>query len=56
MGRITMHQGDITSDAEADAIVNAANSSLRISSRSLAASSNSRFAAASFILVSRSPM
>jgi O-acetyl-ADP-ribose deacetylase (regulator of RNase III) len=29
MGRITLHQGDITGDAEADAIVNAANSSLR---------------------------
>jgi O-acetyl-ADP-ribose deacetylase (regulator of RNase III) len=28
MGRITLHQGDITSDSEADAIVNAANSSL----------------------------
>jgi O-acetyl-ADP-ribose deacetylase (regulator of RNase III) len=28
VGRITLHQGDITSDAEADAIVNAANSSL----------------------------
>ncbi len=28
MGRITLHQGDITRDAEADAIVNAANSSL----------------------------
>jgi len=28
MGRITLHQGDITQDAEADAIVNAANSSL----------------------------
>jgi O-acetyl-ADP-ribose deacetylase (regulator of RNase III) len=28
MGRITLHQGDITGDAEADAIVNAANSSL----------------------------
>jgi O-acetyl-ADP-ribose deacetylase (regulator of RNase III) len=28
MGRITLHQGDITADAEADAIVNAANSSL----------------------------
>ena len=28
MGRITLHQGDITKDAEADAIVNAANSSL----------------------------
>jgi O-acetyl-ADP-ribose deacetylase (regulator of RNase III) len=28
MGRITLHQGDITTDAEADAIVNAANSSL----------------------------
>src|SRR3954469_12429099 len=28
MGRITLHQGDITSDKEADAIVNAANSSL----------------------------
>ena len=28
MGTITLHQGDITSDAEADAIVNAANSSL----------------------------
>jgi O-acetyl-ADP-ribose deacetylase (regulator of RNase III) len=28
MGRITLHRGDITGDAEADAIVNAANSSL----------------------------
>src|SRR5919112_142559 len=28
MPRITLHQGDITGDAEADAIVNAANSSL----------------------------
>ena len=28
MGRITLHKGDITKDAEADAIVNAANSSL----------------------------
>ena len=28
MGRITLHQGDITQDQEADAIVNAANSSL----------------------------
>ena len=28
MGEITLHQGDITTDAEADAIVNAANSSL----------------------------
>src|ERR671910_1245521 len=28
MPRITLHQGDITTDAEADAIVNAANSSL----------------------------
>jgi O-acetyl-ADP-ribose deacetylase (regulator of RNase III) len=28
VGRITLHRGDITSDAEADAIVNAANSSL----------------------------
>jgi len=28
MGRITLHLGDITTDAEADAIVNAANSSL----------------------------
>jgi O-acetyl-ADP-ribose deacetylase (regulator of RNase III) len=28
MGRITLRQGDITTDAEADAIVNAANSSL----------------------------
>jgi O-acetyl-ADP-ribose deacetylase (regulator of RNase III) len=28
MGRITLHQGDITTDVEADAIVNAANSSL----------------------------
>jgi O-acetyl-ADP-ribose deacetylase (regulator of RNase III) len=28
VGRITLHQGDITQDAEADAIVNAANSSL----------------------------
>ncbi|MGH2944223.1 MAG: O-acetyl-ADP-ribose deacetylase [Solirubrobacteraceae bacterium] len=28
MGVITLHQGDITTDAEADAIVNAANSSL----------------------------
>jgi O-acetyl-ADP-ribose deacetylase (regulator of RNase III) len=28
MGRITLHRGDITSDADADAIVNAANSSL----------------------------
>ena len=28
MGRITLHAGDITTDAEADAIVNAANSSL----------------------------
>ncbi|HEV2820881.1 MAG TPA: O-acetyl-ADP-ribose deacetylase [Solirubrobacteraceae bacterium] len=28
MGRITLHQGDITQDAGADAIVNAANSSL----------------------------
>jgi O-acetyl-ADP-ribose deacetylase len=28
MGRITLHQGDITADSEADAIVNAANSSL----------------------------
>jgi O-acetyl-ADP-ribose deacetylase len=28
MGRITLHRGDITKDAEADAIVNAANSSL----------------------------
>jgi len=28
MGRITLHQGDITKDAEADAIVNAANSRL----------------------------
>ena len=28
MGRITLHQGDITKDDEADAIVNAANSSL----------------------------
>jgi O-acetyl-ADP-ribose deacetylase (regulator of RNase III) len=28
MGRITLHQGDITRDSEADAIVNAANSSL----------------------------
>jgi O-acetyl-ADP-ribose deacetylase (regulator of RNase III) len=28
MGRITLHRGDITRDAEADAIVNAANSSL----------------------------
>ena len=29
MGVITLHRGDITKDAEADAIVNAANSSLR---------------------------
>src|SRR6201989_3003558 len=28
MGRITLHRGDITQDTEADAIVNAANSSL----------------------------
>jgi O-acetyl-ADP-ribose deacetylase (regulator of RNase III) len=28
MGRITLHRGDITKDTEADAIVNAANSSL----------------------------
>jgi O-acetyl-ADP-ribose deacetylase len=28
MGRITLHQGDITRDVEADAIVNAANASL----------------------------
>lgn len=28
MGRITLHQGDITTDGEAEAIVNAANSSL----------------------------
>ncbi len=28
MGRITLHQGDITRDSEADAIVNAANGSL----------------------------
>ncbi|WP_028061244.1 O-acetyl-ADP-ribose deacetylase [Candidatus Solirubrobacter pratensis] len=28
MGRITLHRGDITTEAEADAIVNAANSSL----------------------------
>jgi O-acetyl-ADP-ribose deacetylase (regulator of RNase III) len=28
MGRITLHRGDITTDAQADAIVNAANSSL----------------------------
>ena len=28
MGAITLHQGDITTDADADAIVNAANSSL----------------------------
>jgi O-acetyl-ADP-ribose deacetylase len=28
MGRITLHQGDITTDSDADAIVNAANSSL----------------------------
>src|SRR3954453_13141076 len=28
MGRITLHRGDITSDADADAIVNAANESL----------------------------
>jgi len=28
MGRITLHSGDITTDADADAIVNAANSSL----------------------------
>jgi O-acetyl-ADP-ribose deacetylase (regulator of RNase III) len=28
MGTITLHQGDITTDADADAIVNAANSSL----------------------------
>ncbi len=28
MGRITLHRGDITTDGEADAIVNAANSSL----------------------------
>jgi O-acetyl-ADP-ribose deacetylase len=28
LGRITLHRGDITRDAEADAIVNAANSSL----------------------------
>jgi O-acetyl-ADP-ribose deacetylase len=28
MGRISLHQGDITQDTEADAIVNAANSSL----------------------------
>jgi O-acetyl-ADP-ribose deacetylase len=28
MGRITLHRGDITTDSEADAIVNAANSSL----------------------------
>src|SRR4051812_43988821 len=28
MGRITLHRGDITSDDQADAIVNAANSSL----------------------------
>src|SRR3954451_12308076 len=28
MGRITLHKGDITRDADADAIVNAANSSL----------------------------
>ena len=28
MGRITLHKGDITKDADADAIVNAANSSL----------------------------
>jgi O-acetyl-ADP-ribose deacetylase (regulator of RNase III) len=28
MGRITLHRGDITKDSEADAIVNAANSSL----------------------------
>jgi O-acetyl-ADP-ribose deacetylase (regulator of RNase III) len=29
MGTITLHEGDITTDADADAIVNAANSSLR---------------------------
>lgn len=29
MGNITLHKGDITTDAEADAIVNAANTSLR---------------------------
>jgi O-acetyl-ADP-ribose deacetylase (regulator of RNase III) len=29
VGEITLHQGDITSDADADAIVNAANASLR---------------------------
>ena len=29
MGRITLHLGDITTDTQADAIVNAANSSLR---------------------------
>jgi O-acetyl-ADP-ribose deacetylase (regulator of RNase III) len=29
VGTITLHEGDITTDAEADAIVNAANSSLR---------------------------
>src|SRR5689334_18008101 len=28
MGRITLHQGDITTEAQADAIVNAANSEL----------------------------
>ncbi len=28
MGRVTLHRGDITTDTEADAIVNAANSSL----------------------------
>src|SRR5262245_23256038 len=28
MGRITLHQGDITKDAEADAVVNAANETL----------------------------
>src|SRR3954452_23462318 len=28
MGSITLHQGDITTDAQADAIVNAANASL----------------------------
>jgi O-acetyl-ADP-ribose deacetylase len=28
MGRITLHQGDITKDTDADAVVNAANSSL----------------------------
>lgn len=33
--RITLHLGDITSDAQADAIVNAANTSLRATATAL---------------------